>query len=89
LKVLQRVCFRGSFEFELFFTFSLVCLFSCHLLVLQFFLLLDDLLEFFLAFGLLVVLHVVLDSKFKLCVIVLSIYSSRGRLRNQAVSILV
>jgi hypothetical protein len=34
LRVLVRVCFRGSFEFELFFAFSLVCRFSCHLLVL-------------------------------------------------------
>jgi hypothetical protein len=48
--VLGRVCFRGSFEFELFFAFSLVCCFSCHLLVLQFFLLLDDLLELFFGF---------------------------------------
>jgi hypothetical protein len=31
------------------------------------FLLLDDLLELFLAFGFLVVLHWVLDSNFKLC----------------------
>jgi hypothetical protein len=45
--VLGGVCFRGSFEFELFVAFSLVCHFSCHLLVLRFFLLLDDLLELF------------------------------------------
>jgi hypothetical protein len=38
-----------------------------------------------LTFGLLVVLQVVLDSKFKLCAFVLSMYSSRGRLRNQVV----
>jgi hypothetical protein len=42
-------------------------------------------LSFSLAFSLLVVLQVVLDSKFKLCVFVLSMYSSRGRLRNQVV----
>jgi hypothetical protein len=48
--VLGGVCFRGSFEFELFFSFSLVCHFSCHLLVLSFFLLLDDLLEVFFGF---------------------------------------
>jgi hypothetical protein len=41
--------------------------FSCLLLALQFFTLLDDLLEIFLAFGLLAVLHGVLDLKFKLC----------------------
>jgi hypothetical protein len=37
-------------EFELFFAFSLVCCFSCHLLVLRFFLLLDYLLKFFFDF---------------------------------------
>jgi hypothetical protein len=37
-------------------------------LVLWAFLLLDDLFELFSAFGLLVVLDVVLDSKFKLCI---------------------
>jgi hypothetical protein len=37
LRVLWGVCFRGSFEFEPFFAFSLVCRFSCNLLVLQFF----------------------------------------------------
>jgi hypothetical protein len=69
--------------------FSLVYCFLCHLLVLRFFLPLDDLLELCLAFGLLVVLHVVLDSKLKLCAFVLSMYSSRGRLRNQVVGTLV
>jgi hypothetical protein len=41
--------------------------------------------SFSLAFGLLVVLHVVLDSKFKLSTFLLSMYSSRGRLRNQVI----
>jgi hypothetical protein len=45
-------------EFELFFAFSLVCCFLCHLLVLRFFRLLDDLLELFIAFGLLAVFYV-------------------------------
>jgi hypothetical protein len=49
LKVLGGVCFRGSFEFELFLLF-LVCHFSCHLFVLWFFLLLDDLFELFFDF---------------------------------------
>jgi hypothetical protein len=40
----------GSFEFGLFFAFSLVCRFSCHLSILQFFLLLDDLLELLFGF---------------------------------------
>jgi hypothetical protein len=34
LRVLGGVCFRGSFEFELFFAFLLVYRFSYHLLVL-------------------------------------------------------
>jgi hypothetical protein len=46
-------------------SFCLVCHFSWLLLGLRFFLLLDDLLELFLTFGLLVVLHCVLDSRFK------------------------
>jgi hypothetical protein len=48
--VIGGVCFRGSFEFELFFAFSFGLLFSYHLLVLQFFLLLGDLLELFFGF---------------------------------------
>jgi hypothetical protein len=49
--VLGGVCLRGSFEFEpLLLPFLLVCHFSYHLLVLQFFLLLDDLLKFFFGF---------------------------------------
>jgi hypothetical protein len=48
--MLGGVCFKESFEFQLFFALSLVCRFSCHLLVLQFFLLLDDLLELFFSF---------------------------------------
>jgi hypothetical protein len=50
LRVLERVYFRGSFEFELLFAFSLVCHFYCYLLVLRFFLLLDDILELFFGF---------------------------------------
>jgi hypothetical protein len=52
MRVLWGVCFRESFEFEfkLFSAFPLVCRFSCHLLVLRFFLLLDDLLELFFGF---------------------------------------
>jgi hypothetical protein len=50
LRVLGGVCFRGSFELELFFAFSLVCHFSCHLLVLRVFLLIDDLLKLFFHF---------------------------------------
>jgi hypothetical protein len=86
---------KKSFEFcglFIFLSFSyLLASFAafCALLGLRLFLLLDDLLEFFLAFGLLTVLHGVLDSKFKLCVFVLSMSSSRVRLRNKMVSFLV
>jgi hypothetical protein len=58
-----RLSFSYSFYFgfEFFLTliyhFGLVCHFSCLLLVLRLFLLLDDILELFLAFGLLAVLH--------------------------------
>jgi hypothetical protein len=48
--MLGGVCFRGSFAFEVLFAFSLVCRFSYYLLVLQFFLPLNGLLELF--FGL-------------------------------------
>jgi hypothetical protein len=41
-------------------------------LVFAVFLLLDDLIEFFLAFSLLAVLHVVLDSNFKLCAFIVN-----------------
>jgi hypothetical protein len=72
LRVLGGVDSGAVFEFELFFTllchFGLFYRFSCLLLILRHFLLLDDLLEFFLTFSLLTVLHWVLDSNFKLCV---------------------
>jgi hypothetical protein len=82
LRVLGGVDFRESFEFFFILSFSLlfslVCRFLCLSLVLQLFPLLDDLLEIFLVFGLLVVLHGVLDLNFKLCAFLLSMDSSRG-----------
>jgi hypothetical protein len=82
---------RGSFEveFDLFFAFYSLCHFLCYLLALRFFLLLDDFLELFFGFWASSCASCVLDSKFKLCTFVLSMYSSRGRLRNQVVSTLV
>jgi hypothetical protein len=65
--------FSCSFCFGFELSLTLLCHFACFLAFCAFcwfcgfFLLLDDLLEPFLAFGLLVVLHCVLDSKFKLC----------------------
>jgi hypothetical protein len=72
-------CFRLSFSCssELFLAllchFTWLCCFSCLLLAFVVFLLLDDLLELFLAFlGLLAVLHGVLDLNFKLCAFVVN-----------------
>jgi hypothetical protein len=48
-------------------SFSLVCRFSCHLFILRFFLLLDDILELFFGFWSSSCASCVLDSKFKLC----------------------
>jgi hypothetical protein len=85
LRVLGAVCFRGSFEFELFFAFSLVCHFSCHLLVLRFLLLLVDLLNLF--FGFWSSSYASCDLGFKiqtLCICVVNVLI-KGRLRNQVV----
>jgi hypothetical protein len=61
------------FGFDLFFLFSLVYRFLCLLLALQLFPLLNDLLELFLTFfGLLVVLHRVLDSNFNFVLFVVN-----------------
>jgi hypothetical protein len=81
--------FQRSFEFDLLFAFSLVCHFSCDLLVLRFFLLLDDLLELFFDFCSSSCDSCGLGFKIKLCVFALSMYSTRGRLRNQVVHTLV
>jgi hypothetical protein len=53
------------------------------------FLLLYDLLELFIGFWSSSCASYVLDSKFKLYTFVLSTYSSKGRLRNQVISILL
>jgi hypothetical protein len=78
----NRVVDLGEvFEFELFLPvlfcfwaflssslpFYLVCRFTHHFLALRFFLLLDDLLSFTLAFDLLAMFHCVIDSKCKHC----------------------
>jgi hypothetical protein len=69
-----------SFSYLFFVTLLGLSLFSYLLLVLRLFLLLDDCLKLFWAFGLLIVLHGILDSKFKLCAFLLSMNSSRRRL---------
>jgi hypothetical protein len=80
----------GVSEFELFLLFFAFLNFAAFVLFVGFatFSPLDDLLELFLSFGLLVVLHVswIQNSNFGL---LLSLYSSNGRLRNQVVSTLV
>jgi hypothetical protein len=83
LRVLGGVDFRGSANsellpwLELFLAllchFAWLCHFSCRLLAFAVFVLLDDLLELFFCFmGLLVVLHEILDSNFKLCAFVVN-----------------
>jgi hypothetical protein len=71
------------------FQFCLVYHFLCHLLALQFFLPLDDLLKLFFDFWSSSCASCGLDSKFKLCAFVLSMYSSSERLGNQVVRTLV
>jgi hypothetical protein len=82
--VLWRVDFTGAFALilslscssELF--LALLCHFAwlyrflCLLVAFAVFLLLDDLLELFRLFGLLAVLHGVLDSNFKLCAFIVN-----------------
>jgi hypothetical protein len=63
----------GVFVFELFLLFLWFWRFSFYLLALLFFLLLDDLLEPFLAIDLLAVLHGVLNLNFKLCAFVVNV----------------
>jgi hypothetical protein len=80
------------YNFELFLALlstSLGLRFLCHLLALRVLHLLDDLLELFFGLWSSSCASCVLDSKFKLCAFVLSMYSSRGRLRNQVVGTLV
>jgi hypothetical protein len=58
---------RGSLILSFSFLFLWFCRFSCHLLVLWFFLLLDDSLEFFFGFWSSSYASWGLDSRFKLC----------------------
>jgi hypothetical protein len=66
--------------------FSLVCRFSCFLLALQFFLLLDDLLELFLAFWSSSCASWGLVFELQTLCLLLSMDSLRVRSRNQVVS---
>jgi hypothetical protein len=91
LRVLGGVCFRGNFEFELFFAFSLICRFSCHLLILWVFLLLNDLLVLF--FGLWSSSCASCDLEFKiqtlcLCVTNVLIKGEIKKLNNQYLSLI-
>jgi hypothetical protein len=63
--------------------------FLCLLLVLQFFLLLDDLPEVFLGFWSFSCDFWGLGFEFQTLCLLLSMYSSRGRLKNQVISTLV
>jgi hypothetical protein len=73
LRLLEGVLILSfCFGFELFLLFSRFYRFSCLLLAFAGFLLLDDLLEPFLTFGLLAVLHGILNSNFKLYVFIIN-----------------
>jgi hypothetical protein len=79
----------GSFEFGLFFAFSLVCRFLCHLLVLRVFLPLDNVLELFFGFLSCSCASCSLGFKIQtLCLCVVNVLI-KGTLRNQVVSISV
>jgi hypothetical protein len=71
--------------------FFLVCHSSCHLLALWFFLLLDDLLELFLAFGLLAMLHLSLIqiSNFVIFVVNVLIKGEIEKLSGQYLNLIV
>jgi hypothetical protein len=74
---------------ELFFAFFFICHFSCHLLVLRLFPLLDDLLELFFGFRSSSCASWSLGFGIQTLCFLLSMYLSRGKLRNQVVSTLV
>jgi hypothetical protein len=90
---LKRVLYASSVCFELCLAllchFCLVCRFSCLLLVLQLFLLLDDLLELFIYFWSSSCASWGLGFEISTLYFLLSIDSLTGRLRNQVVSTLV
>jgi hypothetical protein len=93
LKVLGELFQREFFGFELFLAlichFGLICHFSCLLLVLCLFFLLDDLLELFVGFWSSNCVSWGLGFVIQTLCFLLSMDSSRGRLRNQVVSTLV
>jgi hypothetical protein len=90
----------GVFEFELFLalfvlvlsfscSFSLIYRFSSHLLAFAVFLILDDIIEIFLAFWSSTCTSWGFGFELQTLCFLLSMDSSRGRLRNQVVSSLV
>jgi hypothetical protein len=96
LRILGGVDFRGSFEFfdfdlfsALIFYFGLICLFSCLLLILRLFLVLDDLLELFVGFWSSNCASWDLRFEIQNLCFLLSMDSSKGRLRHQVISALI
>jgi hypothetical protein len=87
--VLGGLCFRGSVDFELFLLFLWFCYFLCLLLVFVVFLLLDDLLKLSVGFWSSNCASWGLGFELQTLCHLLSMDSSRGRLRNQVVSSLV
>jgi hypothetical protein len=78
-----------SFGFEIFLLFSWFCRFSCILLAFVAFLLLDDLLEIFVGFWSSSYASLCLGFELQTLCHLMSMDSSRWRLRNQVVSSLV
>jgi hypothetical protein len=74
------------FGFELFLLFSWFCLFSCLLLAFAVFLLLDDLLELSVGFWSSSCASCGFEFKPQTLCLLLTMDSSRGRMRNQVVS---
>jgi hypothetical protein len=80
---------RGSLILSFSLLFLWFCHFSCHLLVLRFFLLLDDPLKLFFGFWSSSYASWGLGFEIQTLCFLLLMHSSRGRLRNQMVSTLV
>jgi hypothetical protein len=89
MESVRESLFYGGFDFELLFALSSFCHFSCHLLVLRLFPLLDDVLELCFDFQSSSCTSWSLRFEIQNLCFLLSMYSSRWRLRNQVVSTLV
>jgi hypothetical protein len=88
IKMVMGVCFRGNLILSFSLLFLWFCRFSCHLLVLRL-LLLDDILQFFFGFWIFYLCFMCLRFEIQTLCFLLSMYSSRKRLRNEVISTIV